>query len=239
MNVIKRRIKNSFNRAENTYDSNCGVQKNIALKLLGKIPKSEYSVVADFACGTGISTQIINAAFNPNKLYAIDIAENLLNVAGIKVPKAELVCADIDEQLKIRNIDLLFCNMGLQWSQQLNKTLCLLFEYLSVGGVIAFSIPLSRTFSELNVKYRPVYPSYSELLNAVKSLGDLLDHEQYLAVEAYDNALSALRAIKFVGANCSLGHDKYKGLYTQAAINNIFDVTTALTYDIGLFVLRK
>ncbi|WP_304985185.1 hypothetical protein [Coxiella-like endosymbiont] len=59
----------------------------ICKELLNQLKKIEfnYEVIADFACGTGVSTQEISSVFSFNSMYAIDFCNSLLDEAQKKL----------------------------------------------------------------------------------------------------------------------------------------------------------
>ena len=239
MSTVKYRVKTCFNKASASYDQHCTIQEKIAKQLLEYLPKLQYNIIADMASGTGISTSLIAQKFQPSKLYAIDFSENLLAKVTEKVPSAEVICSDFDERLALKNLDLLVCSMGLQWSPYLEKTLNLFFSYLSPGALLAVAIPLSNTFYEFNIKYRNAFPQCRQVIELLKVCGELTCYKQTHYTKAYDDALSALRSIKAVGANCHLANNMHKGLSTRGIIDRVFLNEIKLTYDIGFFIVRK
>ena len=245
---MKTRIKASFNKAWKTYDDYCGVQKSIcekAIELL-LIQGDRYPVVADFACGTGLSTQCLVRDINVEKIIAIDFCENLLEIARAKNSdtKAEFLLADFDDRLfPDQYLDLIFCNMGLQWSIALKKTLALFHAYLQNSGVLVFSMPLDNTFPELHSRYKNSFHTVNKVIS-------FLDECQYhvelfreeVLVDHFSTALDALRSIKSVGANCGL--DKTGPVTHKITKNNISELfvnpkMVSLTYHVGIFVAKK
>ena len=112
----------------------------------------QTKIIADFACGTGISTKAVVDSFPYQNLYAIVFCEKLLmqTKSKLKESNVKFILADFETNVFFWNpLDLIFCNMGFQWALDLKKTFLRLFSQLKVFGVLAFSVPLLGTFCEL------------------------------------------------------------------------------------------
>ena len=101
INDIKARIQRSFNKASDTYDAYSFIQREVCKNLLKQLKNLNFrhDVIADFACGTGISTQEIINAFSCKTLYAIDFCDKLLAKAKNKKlgSKVIFILADFDD----------------------------------------------------------------------------------------------------------------------------------------------
>lgn len=242
--VQKKRIKGCFNKAWNTYDRHCCVQKKACKKAIEVLMRHglHYKTIADFACGTGISTQYIvnNLAFET--LYAIDFSENLLEVARRKScdKSVKYLLADFDDRLFPEEyLDLIFCNMGLQWSLNLSKTLDILSSYLNNSGLLVFTLPVLNVFdgyAKLNNNFAYDPNNIGKLLEQCQF--QLITYHQETYVESYGSQLEALRSIKSVGANCLL-NDKNK-LPRESVKKLLMDTSPCdLTYHINIFVAKN
>ena len=124
---LKQKIQLSFNRSYETHDRYCAIQNKIceqSIKLLLKF-SNQFEKISDFACGTGESTKRLINNVRYDTCYAIDFAETLLNVAKTKFrSNVKPILCDFDELIfDEKYLDLVFCNMGLQWSLNLTSTL--------------------------------------------------------------------------------------------------------------------
>lgn len=245
---MKNKIQNSFNKAWKTYDQNSQIQQetcNRAIKCLLK-EGNYYPYVADVACGTGLSTESLLDAINSEKIVAIDFCEKLLEVAIKKNlgPRVSLIHADFDEPRdEMANLNLIFCNMGLQWSPDLTFTLELFHSYLKIDGLLIFTLPLEGTFAELKGPYRNSFYT-SDVIKSLISTAkfELLNFEAFTTVDHFDNPIEALRSIKLVGSNClmmkeNLRHEKI--FRSTAKIIFVKPDCFNLSYRIGIFVLKK
>ncbi|AJC50682.1 methyltransferase domain-containing protein [Coxiella endosymbiont of Amblyomma americanum] len=242
----KIRIQRSFNKAFKTYDNYSDIPKKICNTLLNQLKKidSHYEIIADFACGTGISTQAISLAYLYKNLYAIDFCNNLLNTARRKIENSNVmfILADFDDFLFFENsIHLIFCNMGLQWSLNLKNTFKVFSYQLIRSGIMAFSIPLKGTFDELDEKSRNQFYQPNVITNLLVSSGfSMLSCQEINFTDTFNTVQSAIRSIKCIGANCLIQKQKsslsIKPILKPQSINK---QPVKLTYRIGFFICKK
>ncbi|QTS83921.1 methyltransferase domain-containing protein [Coxiella endosymbiont of Amblyomma nuttalli] len=240
MNDIKVRIQQSFNNASDTYDTYSFIQREVCKNLLKQLKNLSFrhDVIADFACGTGISTQEIMNAFSCRTLYAIDFSDKLLAKAKNKKlgSKVVFILADFDDIVFLKNcFQLLVCNMGFQWALDLKHTLTTSFLQLADFGVMAFSIPLQGTFHELKNDYRNYFLDSQSIVDLLEDTGfEISSFREENFVEAFNTPIETIRSIKNIGANCLIHSKREKGLLSIRRIKN-----TQLTYRIGFFIVKK
>ncbi|MCF6767097.1 methyltransferase domain-containing protein [Thiotrichales bacterium 19S11-10] len=240
------RVKQSFNRAAKSYHTANWIQENTLnalIKYLLKLNiKSDY--VADFACGCGISTSVLLKNLSPKKLYAIDISDQSLAVAKSVLDSDLIQWIEgnyNDYILPKSSLNLAFSNMGFQWSQDLNQTLYMMYQQLDYQGILAFSIPLVGTLEQLKSSESYDFQSKETVISLLLSNHfEMLSYDELNQSKTYDNALSALKSIKSVGANITK-ENKNKGLNTINHIKNFFKQSGdyTLNYRIGLFIAKK
>jgi len=245
---MKAKIKNSFNRAWKTYDVNCEVQKTVCLKAIELLLRhgKTHLQVADFACGTGVSTLFLSEKIDFEQMKAIDFSEKLSEIAREKIndDRIEILLSDYDDRIFAdQTVDLIFCNMGLQWSVNINCTLDLFYGYLKDKGLIAFTIPLENTFSELNGPYKNTFYSPREILRVLEEVGYRVEvFYPEIVVEHYSTPLQALQSIKAVGANCVVNEKRSaKKVITRQMVESFFvdPKAVSLTYHLGVFIAKK
>lgn len=240
--VIRKKIKSCFNRSYKTYDQHSSIQEKTCFELIKALMNfsEDYTKIADFACGTGIGVKYLNKYVEYKKMYAVDFSTNLLSIAKEKYGngKINFILSDFDRPIFDKNtLNLIVCNMGLQWSLNLVDTLKLFHEYLIKSGRLAFSMPLDGTFCELNPVHRNAYYNEFEVKNMLTQAGftfELIKKNVY--VEKFSSQIEAIRSIKLVGANC-----KMKGEVSDTRAQNFFiDTSKAqLSYVVGIFVVRR
>lgn len=239
-NNIKVRIQKSFNKASDTYDTYSFIQREVCKNLLKQLKNLNFrhDIIADFACGTGVSTQEIVNVFSYKTLYAIDFCDKLLVKAKNKKlgSKVIFVLADFDDVIFLKNcFQLLVCNMGFQWALDLKHTLTTLFLQLADFGVMAFSIPLQGTFNELKNNYRNYFLDSRSIVDLLEETGfEVFSFQEENFVEVFNTPIETIRSIKNIGANCLIHRKSGEGLLSMRLIKN-----TQLTYRIGFFIAKK
>jgi malonyl-ACP O-methyltransferase BioC len=245
--LLKEKIRLSFNRAYNTYDNYCILQNSICEKLITQLKQyvSNTGSIVDLGCGTGNSTKLLIDNFAHKKIYAVDIADKLLVKAKHKLASynVDILLADF-EQILFKNhcIKLAFSNMSLQWSINFAKTLKTLHTQLADDGILAFSIPMNNTFFELKDNCKNTFYTYAEILPMLLNSGfKLIFFSNQFYKFHFDLPDIALRSIKMVGANCLLSKSFKNGLANKVNLNKIFkkEDSYSLTYHIGFFIVKK
>lgn len=245
---MKNKIQKSFNKAWRTYDLHSSVQQRACLQAILALLQygNCYPFSADFGCGTGLSTQALLQSIQTEKILAIDFCDKLLQVAKNKHmgSKVQVIQADFEERHNdIANLDLILCNMGLQWSSDILFTLQLFRDYLKKYGLMIFSLPMDSTFSELKETHRNSFYTPESLKDMIGKSGfNLLNFEEFTMVDQFDNPLKALRSIKYVGADClMMNHGIRQEAISRSSVKNLFvsQDNFNLSYRIGIFILCK
>ncbi len=245
---IKQRIRNTFNRSALTYDQYCAVQNTICRQSIQLLLNHQkvFDSIADFGCGTGESTRLLVKYVDFNHCYAMDFAERLLAIAQKKlshISKIDWIQSDFDHAIKIpKPLELIFCNMGLQWSSDISKTIKLWHQYLNDHGLIVFSIPLAENFPELKKSFTPIFLNHNAVVDILKINGwHVVTQEfKYITVQ-FNNQFEALKALKATGANYNKStHYEMQGL-SPIKLDQIFvsPNLNQLTYEIGIYLARK
>ena len=245
---IKHRARNQFNRAALTYDLNCSVQNTVCLQAIQVLLNHQkvFDNIADFGCGTGESTNGLMKHLECKRCYAVDFAEKLLTVAKNKlsyIDKIEWIHCDFDQPIKIaKPLDLIFCNMGLQWSSDVVKTLHLWQGYLKHHGLLLFSVPRADNFPELKEAIKPDFLNDKEIADVLKANGYYLITQRFKRFEVqFTHQLEALKALKATGTNYNKTTihpiQGLKPLKTDHIFIN--SNVSQLTYEIGIYLVRS
>jgi malonyl-CoA O-methyltransferase len=236
-------IRAAFNRSEWSYDDYCSVQQFSGEKLLSFITPAAHAMprIIDLGCGTGMMTQKLAAAFRYRDFHAIDIANQLLIKATQRLEPyhVNVYEADFDQLPNYDGpFDIIFSNMALHWSTNIHATLKTLSSLLNSNGLLAFSIPLRGTFTELHHHFS--LNNFMDPLLFINQLTyfqyDILTAHYEKMTLSFENTLAVLRSIKRVGANCVI-HKSHRGLRGKSFINQCN--LRELTYVIGHFVVTK
>jgi malonyl-CoA O-methyltransferase len=241
-------IKKHFNQSANTYDHACSIQQATNVVLLAEFLKynPRYKsplCIADLGCGTGNSTLSLLKTYQCKTLYAIDVADKLLQIAKnkIKTPSVEFIQASFNQKIVLTGLDLMYANMSLHWASSLEKTLNMLIMCLKKHGFLSFSIPLEGTLFEIKGPHKNMFFSLDAILSIIDNTPfSLLSVHQETFVDKFASPIDALQSIKRIGAN-SILEQKKKGLSSKSLYANVFKnpYTFNLTYQVGFFVLKK
>lgn len=235
-------VRQVFNRAHHTYDSHANLQNKVGNKLIKLLKPSLLThpvTIIDLGCGTGHITQQLASQLHYQEFYAIDIAEQLLNIANDKLKPLGIHTQQFDfhHSFKFNYFHLVFSNMALQWSTNFYQALIATTQSLHQHGILAFSLPLDGTFIELNGKFslNKFFPE-NEIKKYLNQLGyDLATQQSEKIIYNFPHTLAALRSIKNVGANF-VREKKTKHLQKKSLLQH--DIRK-LTYNIGYFIGYK
>lgn len=245
---IKNTIQNRFNKAALTYDDHSIVQKKIlhlTIDLLLK-EKNTFQNIANIACGTGECMLALRDNINYLHCYALDLSEKMLTVAKNKCKndyRIQWIHADFEQQDWLTSeLDLIFCNMGLQWSLHLDKTLILWQNYLHKNGLLVFSVPLHNNFPELYSQVKPEFISHRKIVSILRNNGyKILEYHLESIIEKFPNQMSALKALKATGTNGDKKAGRVHYGLKRIDLNNIFiePQCNQLTYKIGIYLAKR
>jgi malonyl-CoA O-methyltransferase len=244
--LIKERIKRNFTLAAATYDQHCLVQNVIAAQAVNLLCRHQkyFDIVADFACGTGESTRQLLGEIDYSHCYAIDFCEDLLMRAKSKYPdKASFILSDFEKTIfKKESLDLIFCNMGLQWSSQIDQVIKLFASYLRENGRFVFSLPLADNFPELKSRNKLsllTHDAIVEILyNAGFELNDFINFQYQVNFKSY---YAALKSLQYTGTNYAMSESKNRVGYSKRSLEDLFlivNTNVSLTYRVGIYVAK-
>lgn len=238
-NFKKNKIRKLFNHAAPTYDAHACAQFTIGEKLLKLISAYTFSSprIIDLGCGTGFITQKLLHQFKHADCHAVDIADQLLESARKRLD-AKIYEADFDDLPPYdHQFDIIFSNMALQWSSNLISSFNKISLLSNANGLLAFSIPLPGTFTELAPHFA-INPFFTaNLINEILECCGYdvaINTNESLRIP-FPDTLSALRYIKKIGANFVLENNSH---YLGAEFIKKNPITE-LTYHIGYFVAIK
>ena len=245
---IKNKVRDKFNRAALTYDQSCSVQNAICLQAIYLLLNYQriFDNIVDFGCGAGESTRHLMKHLNFNYCYAVDLAERPLAVARSKLSyasKINWIHSDFDQPIRItKPLELIFCNMGLQWSNDIPRAIHLWQNYLNNQGLLLFSIPITGNFPELKEAFKPSLLNHKEIAYILKADGWHLVTQEFKSVEVqFNNQIEALKALKATGVNYNKTITHQRQGLTPLKLDRIFTNPSVnqLTYKIGIYLARK
>lgn len=261
MNQLKKLIALQFNKAVNKYDESSYVQCEIGSELISLLMQyqQEFYCAVDLGCGTGLTTCDLIKYCSCHQLFAIDMAASLLRRVNANITThsthVHAIQADYDEiPLQDEIADLVFSNMALQWSLNYKLTFAEILRVLKFDGLLAFTIPLKGTFSDLfeaNVKINPKFVNNSFMtLDMVKhymqDFGiEIMDLQTKKFTYRYPSILELLKSLKNTGSNTALytNRDFVLGRKYLEKLKSIYPVDEfrqcSLSYYLAIIIGRK
>ncbi len=242
----KKKLQYRFNQAQDGYDKHCSVQDRVctaALTLLTSY-RTVFASIADLACGTGNSTQQLLRMLSYERLYALDFSESLLKQARQKLPKTiPLILADFDYPiLAPACVDLLFCNMGCQWSVHLGETLKTWRTSLQNEGWLLFSMPITPNFPELKPHSKWPTWSHTAMKTLIQQAGfRSIATQSLIYTQHFADVYQALRSLKETGTNYSAASSLASTGLSRSQLRSYFfnPEQPQLTYHLGIYLVQK
>lgn len=221
----KTHIIRSFNRAAISYNKASFLQCKVGEQLFYLLPKhSTPSLVVDLGCGTGVFTAKLAHTFPHAEVIGIDIADNMIKHAQkyfTKENNLKFWCADADNlPLKSATTNIIFSNLMLQWSTNIEITLTEWFRVLKPGGQLLLSTVGSGSLKELSSSWARI-DSYShgsnfitkkQLLLAINKMG--FKNLQFVSQRfsrTFASIYDLMLELKMLGAH-NISHNRQRGL---------------------------
>ena len=172
----KQQVRDSFNKAAETYDTFAIVQREVCERLLERLDyiKVEPHMILDIGAGTGQGTQGLAQQYPDAHIIAMDLAEKMLLINREKIiPQSGLagkvknlfkskqtqqfVCADA-EQLPFSDasMDMIFSSLTIQWCSDPGRLFNEFRRVLKPGGLLMFTTLGPETLNELRASWAAV-----------------------------------------------------------------------------------
>jgi len=209
----KRKIRQSFSKAADSYDRMARLQKQVALDLLHDcgLPEPNQQVL-DVGCGTGFLTEKLVCSHAVNQLVALDIALPMLQKTRMRplLHCCHRVCADA-ENLPFGEavFDSIYSSLALQWCPSLTETLTGFRRILKPAGKLFFSTFGPQSLQELRMAWQAVddKPHVNEFVSQ-DALRLALQHAGFRQIDVkrriyevkYPDVWALMRELKAIGA---------------------------------------
>jgi malonyl-CoA O-methyltransferase len=247
----RRALLRSFSRAAPHYDAAAQLQQRVRAELLDRM---QYFTLAprrilDLGAGTGRGARELQRRFPRAQLLAVDFAEGMLR----RMPRFYLpwraaritrICADAYAlPLAQHSVELVFCNLMLQWCDRPERVFREIARVLRPGGLFLFSSFGPETLRELrgawaaadardtHVSQFADMPQLAEALMHAGLAEPVMDLEQYRLY--YPDARALMGELKRLGARNAL-RDRTRGLTGRARMQGMLNAYEALRVPQGL-----
>lgn len=157
---IKKEIKDTFDSAAKDYDSSdhFKVSSKEFVNLIELEDSSKINIL-DLSTGTGNLAIEFAKKFSKSEIYAIDISDEMLNMAKVKTKELDIkninyLNQDV-ENLELDNIkfDLVTCGYGLFFYPNMDGVLKDICSRLKEGGRLVFSTFTTDAFEPYSQKF--------------------------------------------------------------------------------------
>ncbi len=231
----RRAVARAFGRASSQYEAAARLQAEVRAELLGRLDHFALTpaVVVDAGAGTAPATAQLARRFPQATVIAFDLALGMLVQAAQRLGLRdrvlggrfghpfERVCGDVHRlPFATGSVQLVFSNLMLQWSDDLDAALRELRRVLAPGGMLTFSSFGPDTLRELREAWATVddAPHVNPFVD-MHDLGSALARagfsEPVLDVDRhrldYASPLVLMRELQQIGAGNALS-DRPRGL---------------------------
>ncbi len=253
------RVAQHFNTASASYDRAARLQRKAGRWLLETLPKSlevttatsvqhraerhrQTPRILDLGCGTGHFLSTLAAYYPSAQLFAIDRSFSMTQRAATRVPKATppplRLCATA-ESLPLANasIDVVFCNLMLQWCAEPLTVLRDIQRVLRPSGWLLFTTFGPDTLWQLRAAFlgsgqrQPVLgfqPAAFWQQTAATAGLRLHDWSERNSERSYPNVRSLLQELRQLGATASATQPP--GLSGRATQRRMAEVAAHLSH---------
>jgi malonyl-CoA O-methyltransferase len=152
-------IRSHFERASGTYDDAAVLQEQVRRQMIGRLDwiAFEPATVVDLGCGTGQAALALAGRWPKARVIAVDIAPGMLRQLARhdREGRCERMCADAQAlPLPGASVDLVFCNLMLPWSEDLDAVFSEIARVLRPRGLFSFTTFGPDTLAELRAAWR-------------------------------------------------------------------------------------
>ncbi|MDE2140124.1 MAG: malonyl-ACP O-methyltransferase BioC [Gammaproteobacteria bacterium] len=158
----RQQLRAAFERAACGYDAAAALQQEVARRLLERLELTtiQPARVLDLGCGTGRNLRELRRRYPRARLVAADFAFNMLLAARRRLGfwrRVPLTCADaLHLPFAAGSFDFVYCNLVLQWCDDLDRVLVELRRTLAPHALLLFSSFGPDTLKELRAAWRDV-----------------------------------------------------------------------------------
>ncbi len=158
----RRQLRAAFERAADGYDAVAVLQREVGARLLERLELTtlQPARILDLGCGTGRHLEALRQHYPKAKIIGADMAMHMLAAAHRGqgwFRRRPLVCADaLQLPFAATCFDLVYCNLMLQWCDDLDRTFAELRRTVKPHGLLLFTTFGPDSLKELRAAWRDV-----------------------------------------------------------------------------------
>ncbi|MCB0346030.1 MAG: methyltransferase domain-containing protein [Bdellovibrionales bacterium] len=158
---MKHDVKARFSKAARSYEKHADVQQRVADRLVSLFQLDPPPTrILDVGCGTGILTSRLVDRFPDAEIVAVDISDEMIDQAQLRsfADKVEWVVSDVLKFDDRQRFDLVTSSSTIQWVLPHSELFEHLYNLISPGGRLFFSMMVTGTLTELHSLRRTLFP---------------------------------------------------------------------------------
>jgi malonyl-CoA O-methyltransferase len=209
-------VLRSFGRASGQYHGAARLQAAVGTELLERLQYFPLGprVIVDLGAGTGRGAAALRARFPRARVVAVDLAYAMMREARRRQRfwrRYDCVCADgCAMPFAAQSVDLVYCNLMLQWCASPTALFQELQRVLRPGGLLLFSSFGPATLQELRSAWARVdershvsaftdMPQLGEALMKAGMSEPVMDRE--LQIRHYADVYALMHELRAIGAH--------------------------------------
>ena len=214
-NIIRDKVRHSFDRQASDYDSHARVQRRVVERLVGLLNADGVtpSRILDVGAGTGRLLAALGRCFPAALAVGCDLAPGMCRTAAENLGgKALMVNADAENlPFAEASFDLVLSTSTFQWLATLDVAFAEARRVLAPGGLFCFALFGEKTLFELRDSYRKVlkgdydrthsFFSGAEVRQALRRAGfSEVSTFSEMEIEHHGDVPELLKSLKRIGA---------------------------------------
>jgi malonyl-CoA O-methyltransferase len=228
-----RQVQRAFSRASASYDAAAALQHEVEARLLESLDYLEDRVpetILDLGCGPGHAAAAMRKRWPRARVIAMDLALPMLQQArprsgwgalswsGLHKPIDRINADARALPLADGSVDVLFCNLCLQWVEDLPAAFAGFRRVLKPDGLLLVSTFGPETLQELREAFAAAdnAPHVSPFAS-IAQFGDALVHAGFrnpvldrdVFVNGYDDLPALMRELRAIGATNALASRRH------------------------------